>query len=71
MTPILEFFAKLFFLHLLYPLALEIATRRELDPLFKQESDKIYGDLKGAKTTAERKEAARRLYDLQKYGNSL
>lgn len=63
---LLELFLKIFFSSFVYPMALEIARRRELDPVFKAESDRIYGELKNASTTDQRKEAARKLYELQK-----
>jgi hypothetical protein len=66
MNPIIEFLLKLFFVDLVYPLALELAMKRETDPAFKAESDKTYGEIKAAQTTADRKTAARKLYELQK-----
>lgn len=66
MNPIVEFILKLFFVDLVYPLALEIAMKRETDPKFKAASDQTYGEIKAAQTTADRKAGARKLYDLQK-----
>lgn len=63
---LIELILKLFFSSVIYPIALEIAHKREIDPVFKAESDKLYGDLRDAQTTADRKAAARKLYELQK-----
>jgi hypothetical protein len=63
---LLELFLKIFFSSFVYPMALEISRRRELDPVFKAEADRVYAEWKGAETTEARKAAARKLYDLQK-----
>lgn len=63
---LLELFLKIFFTSFVYPMALEIARRRELDPAFKAASDQAYGELKNAQTSADRKAAARKLNELQK-----
>lgn len=63
---VVEILLRVVFANLIYPMVLELVRKRELDPAFKAESDKVYGDLKVATTTAERKALARRLYELQK-----
>lgn len=66
MMVILEIFLKIFFSNFIYPMALSIATRRESDPEFKAATDLVYGELKTATTSADKKAAARKLYELQK-----
>lgn len=63
---ILETVLKFVFAYILYPMALELAKKREVNPEFKAASDETYGALKTAQTTADRKAAARKLYELQK-----
>lgn len=57
---------RLFFVHIVYPIIIEFFNKREKNDEFKKESDEIYSNLNNAKTSAERKEAARKLYELQK-----
>ncbi len=64
--PFIEGLLKFIFVDVVYPIALNIAVRRETDPVFKAEADKVYGQYKAAKTTADRKAFARKIYELQK-----
>lgn len=66
MSWLIEILAKALFVNVIYPMAIDLVLKRETDPVFKAESDKIYGELRAAASSAERKDAARRLYELQK-----
>lgn len=54
------------FIYVVLPKIQAWATRVQLDPNFKLESDKIFADLNSAKTTEELRAVAARLYELQK-----
>lgn len=56
----------LFFVDVVYPLALDIAQKRETNAQFKIASDVAYGEVNAAADSASRKLAARKLYELQK-----
>jgi hypothetical protein len=66
LSPFIEWLLKFVFVDVIYPIALNIAVRRETDPKFKAESDQVYGQYKAASTTADRKTFARKIYELQK-----
>lgn len=53
---------------IIYPIVAEMVRRRELDPKFKEESDKVFDQILSSRTTKERQQAARKLYELQKKG---
>ncbi len=63
---IVETLLELFFIHVVYPIALDLIMKRELNPEFKKESDEVFSLLDTAGTTEARKLAARKLYELQK-----
>lgn len=55
-----------FLIRIVYPLALEIIRKREMDPEFRAASDKVFIKVGLAETTAERRQALKELHELQK-----